>query len=977
MLRRSIIWILLFPVLVKAQSYSYVHYGLKEGLPSKRVYAACQDKDGFVWFATDNGVSRFDGTRFRNFTTEEGLSDNDIINIYCDSKNRIWFAPFKKDICYYYKGKIYNRKNDSILKKTTLASNPVNIIEDKEGNIWVLQESGLNYITPAGDWVDFISQARFPDKKYSLQQIGPLPEGGITLISGLFTGSDYKENVFWEYRNGTLKQIMKSRAAMSPSRYYILPGARTSVYTNEKNQILIEDRLTLTKHVLPPFNNLNTITGNGDSIVFFNTGSGSFYYNVQTGQQPGFFLPGKTISRSFIDQEGNKWFATLDDGVYKLSSAAIRHFSFNPSAFDNKEVFSITRHGDELLAGLNSGMIARIDKNDQLHYFSTGIDTGKSFDRVLQIETLPGGRVLCRSDKGLCFFSKDKQVLHTDRTPVKCLFAADSNFIGSTTYDIRRWAYAFPLRHTILLPERASAVLERNDSVYAGTLDDLVIITPRGEKVSLGSDVPELQNKITFIIAGPDHTVWVGTYYSGIIALKNNRLLTKLTVKDGLSSNSCRSAFFDGKNLWVGTDKGLNKVNIAGPSYAVTRYTATDGLPDEVINTVYVEDKKVFTGTSSGLTWFDAEKITADSRCNLLLEKITIDGSELELKEQLTVSYSKKNLTFSFAAVSLKATGQISYRYRLKGLNEEWLTTEDPVLNFISLPSGNSYVLEIYAVNKAGVKSNTLVIPFTITRPYWQTTVFRMAVLAALLLSGWLIIRSRTNAVRKKETAKRTIQQQIFQLEQKAKRAQMNPHFIFNCISSIQHFMFANDLETSNNYISMFARLIRQTLDNSDKMLIPLAEEISYLDTYLRLEQMRFAGKFTYSISVEPVIQTDFIFIPAMLLQPYIENAVRHGIRHRKEEGGSISIIFSKEADSILCTVEDNGVGRQAAEAFKGSSHIEYQSKGMQLTADRIEAINKIYQGQLQVQVIDLLNDQQEPAGTRVVLRFPAELTEK
>ncbi len=200
----------------------------------------------------------------------------------------------------------------------------------------------------------------------------------------------------------------------------------------------------------------------------------------------------------------------------------------------------------------------------------------------------------------------------------------------------------------------------------------------------------------------------------------------------------------------------------------------------------------------------------------------------------------------------------------------------------------------------------------------------------------------------------------------------MTPHFIFNCLNSIQQFVFDEDKIATNEYITGFARLIRATLNHSSQALIPVAEEVAYLNDYLSLEKMRFKTKMDYRIQVEPGIDIQSSQLPPMLIQPFVENSVRHGLRHKKSGEGFIQIQFREDSDHLVVIIQDNGIGRKKAMEYKTGEHIEYQSKGMSLTSARIEMIKVLYKSEIRVEVEDLMGSNGEPAGTRIGIRFPA-----
>ena len=211
----------------------------------------------------------------------------------------------------------------------------------------------------------------------------------------------------------------------------------------------------------------------------------------------------------------------------------------------------------------------------------------------------------------------------------------------------------------------------------------------------------------------------------------------------------------------------------------------------------------------------------------------------------------------------------------------------------------------------------------------------------------------------------------LSELEQMALRSQMNPHFIFNSLNSIQQYVIDKDILGANEFITQFSRLIRLTLDHSAKLDISLEQEVVYLSTYLELEKKRFENKFNYTINTDPEINTEDYFIPPMILQPYVENSVRHGMRYKKDNEGKIVISFHTASGYLICNIEDNGIGRKQARQFKSIAPMEYQSKGMTLTARRIEVFNSTHASSIGINIEDMEDYSRKPAGTKVTIKFP------
>lgn len=237
------------------------------------------------------------------------------------------------------------------------------------------------------------------------------------------------------------------------------------------------------------------------------------------------------------------------------------------------------------------------------------------------------------------------------------------------------------------------------------------------------------------------------------------------------------------------------------------------------------------------------------------------------------------------------------------------------------------------------------------------------------------VFSQREELLRKeREIESGRLRSRMAELEQMALRAQMNPHFIFNSLNSVQHFVMNRDVEGVNKYLGAFAHLIRQTLNNSGKPVISLEEEIRYLDTYLSLERMKSNDRFSYNIDVDAAIDRSETFIPGMILQPFVENSIRHGVATKEKQDGKINVRISKNG-KLICSIEDNGVGREkAGEIKRASPEPVYEARGMDITMNRIDTINKIYGVAISVNINDLKDPGGNPSGTRVEIEFPADM---
>ncbi|WP_315814302.1 triple tyrosine motif-containing protein [Paraflavitalea speifideaquila] len=314
------------------------------------------------------------------------------------------------------------------------------------------------------------------------------------------------------------------------------------------------------------------------------------------------------------------------------------------------------------------------------------------------------------------------------------------------------YSSSVPLLDTVyhLWKGRTTSLLLHKDVIYFGALNGLYQLNPDGTVLYLGDKYPVLQNRVACIREGPDGTVWVATYGEGIIELKNNQIIQQVTQSHGLSSNICRSLAIDSGCIWVGTDKGLNKVNLLSNPVSIKTYTTADGLASDIINTVLIAGDTVYTGTPEGITYFDETKVVALSRCDLKMLNVYVNGRETAYESSFKLHHTDNNMRFEYAGISFKAAGDIVYTYQLQGWDTAWKHTTQTSLEFISLPPGQ-YVLEIFATNKFGIKSDLLSTAIMVEAPFWQTSWFVVLCAGIAAFVTWFVVNSRNRRRQKKK----------------------------------------------------------------------------------------------------------------------------------------------------------------------------------------------------------------------------------
>jgi ligand-binding sensor domain-containing protein len=946
---------------LNAQEYSYTHYDIGDGLAGSTVYCITQDKDGFIWTGTETGVSRFDGTHFRTYTVSDGLPDIEILQMFGDSKDRVWMAPFGNSVCYYYKGHIHNQNNDSLLRRIHIKENIEDFAEDEAGDIIILERTALYWVGANGGVREIDSIGGHP----IVNALGVCrsASGQIQVeTDGRIYAFPSGEPV---YSFPIESNAVSGYIRMGPASIMWRTGAVTNIHS-----FLTGKTITL------PFEELHYkhfgFWSVGDSLYYFNEITGSREFNTRTGKTR-VYLPGRPVSKIFRDASGNTWFTTAGQGIYRLNSDEFRTIKMKVPNYGQSSVHCITKLDSVLLIGDNYSTLFTCSLPGMVIRRQATIAGGPAKNRILYLQPLNRNTFFLGSDSylDLCSLEAPSRTFYYPTGIKAAVRKNEREFLLASYWGVG--VFNLPLRRITdtLWRGRTTALYYNADTLYIGTLKGLYVNVPGNAPRFLGKEFPFLQKRISALAASADGTLWIGSYDGGVVGWREGRIVAAIDRKTGLTSDICRTLLVQNNALWIGTDKGLNKVGLDRIGLPVTRYTSNDGLGSDMINCLYADSSTIYVGTPAGLSYFDQTKVAVSEGCRLhLLSVLNAGKDRIEDTSQLTIPYRDKYVRFEYAGISYRSVGDIIYHYRMLGLDTGWRATKESYLDYPILPSGK-YVFQLQAFNKFGVASGLLSMPLEVATPFWQAVWFQSLLLGGFLALVWLFVTFRITRIRRRQEETQRLNQRLVELENTALQSQMNPHFIFNCLNSIQQYIFDHEAITANKYLTGFARLIRATLNNSSRTFIPLSDEIDYLSTYLSLEKLRFKDKMEYSIRADPSLDKEAIAIPPMLIQPFVENSMRHGLRHKAEGKGNILIRFEVSGHQLVVTVEDNGIGRKKAAGYKTREHIEYQSKGMSLTADRIRVMNTKYDGGIRVDVTDLEDDRGRATGTRVTLNFP------
>ncbi|MCW3077104.1 MAG: hypothetical protein JWO32_1713, partial [Bacteroidetes bacterium] len=490
----------------------------------------------------------------------------------------------------------------------------------------------------------------------------------------------------------------------------------------------------------------------------------------------------------------------------------------------------------------------------------------------------------------------------------------------------------------------------------------------------LGENNKLLSGRIIDILEDYNGHLWMATRGKGVI-IKSGEVFHNIKQTDGLASNMCRDMFIDKENtVWVGSNNGLSNIKYLKERkrFEVNMYSKKQGLLSNEVNYIIARDNDLLLAHNNGITIIKPHLLKNNSVPPPVYITQVMINNKIYKSDSLQLNYSRNYFKVNYIGLSYKNQGTVEYKYKMEGLDTSWVYTGYTSAQFQTLNPGD-YKFIVYAKNNDGYwSSKPATLYLTIFPAWWQTWAFRLLAFIILVAVIYILIKKRLDKIKKRDSEKEELQSKISTAELKALRAQMNPHFIFNAINSVQYFITRNDPESSQKYLAKFARLIRYVVENSKPALIPLKTELEALNLYLELESLRFENRFNYSVTVSNNVDINFAHIPSMLMQPYVENAIWHGLMHKNGKGNLIIAIELKE-EILKCTISDDGVGRKKSAETK-SAHPSHKSMGMSITKERLDIINQMNNTKLSVVIEDLTDEQGNATGTSVKISIPMQI---
>ncbi len=972
------------------------HFTTDDGLPSSEVYTVLEDQEGYIWVGTDNGVARFDGYSFEVFDSDDGLGDVVVFYLIMDDEGTVWAGTYSGRIFYFKEGRFIEFEHNDKIASLRVKGEFIHLADIKETGELIIrfQRTGIYSISQEGV-VEAISSD--DPTHYYIYAREMRPDGSADIpsfrrgyLNNIRTG--YNETRSIKFMIGSTDQwIDAGNIQITPSLIGIsrtltsanlLPGRKLFVIFSNKSMIWSQDKPSQTL----PFDGLalnqfiSTSENTGWALMNLNKGLYHLTFDADfSSVTSDTLLKGVSLSHGIFDRNGGMWLSSLNYGLFYCPLIHQRKYTAKP---ESKTVSIETFGKNGLYTGLSNGEILHshvVSENrlelsgsfgngqlpvDLLFYDeSTKVAYGTSF-KFIHPNQSDGKRIIDYynklDDEGLRYLQALREINHSSHVDFDSLLICNRTSFGLLNRNTGQ-TRLLNVTHESEVYGLESFYIDKDNRYLLGTVTGLKEFLPDGEGaqiVDVDLGVKELRGRIVKIMELKDGNVVFGTRGNGIVHLGKDT--TVIRQSDGLASDMVRHLHqADDGAIWVSTLNGLSKVELKNDSFTVRTFRTENGLIDNEVHMVDTYGDAIYLATSSGVQRFVEPEVNPFSSPPVI-RQITVDGENMPMAERLRLKPGNHTLNLSFSTINHKLGSKINYRYRLDD-QDDWSYTQQRTVAFPRLNPGE-FNFTVQSQNEDGFWSEDSSLIIDIPKR-WYNTVYALVGLLFILGSVMAAIFYIREQRRKKE---QDLFSQISKLEHEALHARMNPHFVFNCLNSIQNFVLENDTRSAATYLSRFSSLIRQILRSSVDGKHTLREEVQMLEKYLELEKLRFKTAFTYTITVDASLDEDGISLAPLLIQPFVENAILHGMKGRKV-GGKISIDFAGSYQELRVTVTDNGKGIDRSQPKKKDS------MGMDITLQRLSVMQRENEISPGMTVEPIYSNTGKVSGTKVVLRIVPE----
>ena len=992
-------------------------------LSTNVVTAIEQDKNGMMWFGTKRGLNSYDSYSFEEYNQTDGIINATITDIR--SVGDTLFVGTEKGLCIY---DVKNKKATNFFAETDSLIIPDNhiyhISKPVNGKVVICTKGGTS-VYELGTKTFEIPKINnyFPD--YEVRHIEYVEHDESWLVAtsnGLVIYRDENQslrhlNYFGNYETSLPDNDLKCLCKISDEMVFIGTSNGICEFDAKNRNIKRIDLNALTRNKSLKLDVSNIIPFSDKEVMIATYTNGLYIYNYQdnTAIHISKFNKINALSENYIydiykDDQGSVWIATFtglnrfENNLAKFSTVSI---------YENGSMLSINcfmeMDDNNILVGTESGIKVFNVTDKSINDFKTYFNSKENYFESLYVYNF------YLSDDGCIWVGTRNDGLYI--YDIK----ADEVVDVSEEYNIAKLRHAVvrgtvmdkqgnmwvatnmglccinlkEKTHAFYTPRKNDKRAIPNQDIFDLLLDDeaLYVTTSNGLAIynydsddftnyylpdSLTRNDVVRSNDFFDIVDGENGRYYIGSYSNGMLSFSPDKKQFKAAKMMGdLGTMVYAIVPDDNGALWASTSKGIMKYDL--DTKETTNYDISDGLQgNEFSPNAFLKSKDgfVFFGGFNGFNYFKPEEIHLETTSpNVVITKLLSgDGKKhryLSHGDTIHLSYKYNSFEIEFATLNLLRKNMVKYAYMLDNYDRDWEynTSNHRYADYNRMRPG-TYVFKVKAANEVNQWIEEPVELTIIIHPAWyQTAWFNVLAILLLALAIFIIIRQRNKNVSQKREQKRIISEletQMLQLKQKTLQLQMNPHVIFNTLNSIQQYILNNDVDNAVSYLSSFSKLMRRILNNSNERYVTLTDEIEAVSLYLQLESMRLGNRFSYKIDVDSDVDANNIEVAPLIVQPFVENAIIHGLVPKKDDC-FLSIRFSKLSDNkLLCVVEDNGVGRKHSEKTKQEKGASHKSYGMSITRRRLETLTKISNDDFSVEVVDLYDDKGVVSGTRV-----------
>lgn len=954
---------------VFGQKFIPTQYGVKEGLNSEMVYKTIITEKGEIYVSTQRGIALFDGYRFiKNdsiqtstlglFTkmnevyffdsnslqkTKNILAPTEILvptkktddtpnndhfeNIFIDSENRIWCTDF--EFLKYIDPQTHEVHSFPFYPGNKNLYIHLSIVEIRKGEIWLFAPNGLWVWKSRTKQLNLHPNTQIHQLKFSTAYLQKNGKVLFSTLDGKIFQYDKQINHFEELTSLPNQERILNFAEFHDKVYSLTSDALYERKNNTWDRIYHSDQ--------PYFQHLSLDQKSG--IIWIATSKGLLklmpvhpsIQNISLGN-----IDSPVISIT-LDANKTLWALTDNGEVWKVQNGQAEKIPI----LLNGKAFNIHFSQKHLFLSTSLGIYQW--KNSQFQKLP--ISTDSHHDIIKTLLTPHQELWVVYSTQEMDRFTWPKMERIQEKIQNASTFWTDNKWQDIQMDQFQRiWLVGW-------MPK--SFGITYYDPVKNSFFD---VAKDKKLNPNNGIFVGDYFTKI----AQGTHGNMLFTAYGGLnITDSNGKLSQRIDVHQyEILDSHLRGISSDEKgNIFFATGEGLH---IYRPEFdKVFRLSKIDGLPSDYLLHSFFQDgfERIYVGNEGVITEIVLAKTLKTQLQNKLeISQILVNGKPRLLQDYfLELNKDERDLIIQFSDFSYLGEGKVHFRYRFSDENS-WHFLEKPELILNHFQPGK-YQLEIEAFDNLGnTQTQKLELKIWAHPPFFKSNLF-YALIFCMILG---IILGINRYLWKKQNEKQAYLRKIKEAEMKTLRSQMNPHFLFNTLNSINSYIIQHKTDDASSYLTTFSKLMRNILDNSKHEQITLKNELDTLKLYLKLESVRLEHSFDYVFKVESSLSSEFILVPPLILQPFAENAIWHGLRNLKS-GGILEIIIQQpQEETLILKVKDNGIGREASQKWK-KNETQHKSYGIDITVDRIKSLNP----ENSVEIIDLYEDE-IPSGTLV-----------